>query len=158
MSQESSYYWAVWCTLAFGCSGFESRPGCRVAGYPDCSFPLCFLILSSGTSDKYHQLDHCCPFKFYYPILNPSNPGVNYGLCTTALTINNSSFCIYVFRMILSINNDYFLKQHQPVDLWNGEVLCFLSGTDWILKYYFEELLLQRVNIRDLISVSFDTI
>jgi hypothetical protein len=28
-----------------------------------------------------------------------------------ASTINNSSVCIYVFRMILSINSDYFLKQ-----------------------------------------------
>jgi hypothetical protein len=26
--------------------------------------------------------------------------------------------------------------QHQPVDFCNGEELCFLSGTDWILKYH----------------------
>jgi hypothetical protein len=30
---------------------------------------------------------------------------------TPALTISNSSFCIYVFRMILTVNSDYFLKQ-----------------------------------------------
>jgi hypothetical protein len=35
-----------------------------------------------------------------------------------------------VFRMILTINSDYFLKQLQPVDLCNVEVLCFLCGTD----------------------------
>jgi hypothetical protein len=28
-----------------------------------------------------------------------------------ALTISNSSFCIYVFRMILRINSNYFLIQ-----------------------------------------------
>jgi hypothetical protein len=27
------------------------------------------------------------------------------------LTISNSSFCIYVFRMILTVKSDYFLKQ-----------------------------------------------
>jgi hypothetical protein len=32
--------------------------------------------------------------------------------------------------MILSVNSDYFLKQHQLVDLCNGEALCFLCGTD----------------------------
>jgi hypothetical protein len=42
--------------------------------------------------------------------------------------------------MILAVNKGYFLKQYQPVDLCNGEVLCFLCGTDWILKYYLDEL------------------
>jgi hypothetical protein len=28
-----------------------------------------------------------------------------------ASTIDDSSFCIYVFRMFLSVNSDYFLKQ-----------------------------------------------
>jgi hypothetical protein len=28
-----------------------------------------------------------------------------------ALTINNSAFCTYGFRMILTVNKDYFLKQ-----------------------------------------------
>jgi hypothetical protein len=27
------------------------------------------------------------------------------------LTITKSAFCIYVFRMILTVNSDYFLKQ-----------------------------------------------
>jgi hypothetical protein len=47
--------------------------------------------------------------------------------------------------MILTVNSDYFLKQRQPVDLCNGEVLCFLCGTDRILIYYLDELRLQRV-------------
>jgi hypothetical protein len=47
--------------------------------------------------------------------------------------------------MILSVNSDYFLKQGQPVDLCNGEELCFLCGTDWIIKYYVDELRLQGV-------------
>jgi hypothetical protein len=41
--------------------------------------------------------------------------------------------------MILSVNSYYFRKQRKPVDLCNGEVWCFLCGTDWILKYYLDE-------------------
>jgi hypothetical protein len=48
--------------------------------------------------------------------------------------------------MMQTINSDYFLKQRQPVDLCNGEVRCFLCGTDGILNYYSDELRLQRVN------------
>jgi hypothetical protein len=48
--------------------------------------------------------------------------------------------------MILTVNSDYFFKQHQPVDLNNGEVLCFLCGTDCILKYYLDKIRLQRIN------------
>jgi hypothetical protein len=55
--------------------------------------------------------------------------------------------CTYVFRMILIINSYYFFVQHKPVDLGNGEELCFLCGTDWILKYYSNELRLQRDNL-----------
>jgi hypothetical protein len=40
--------------------------------------------------------------------------------------------------MILTVNGDYFLKQRQPVDLCNGEELCFfpllfvlLSKIEW---------------------------
>jgi hypothetical protein len=47
---------------------------------------------------------------------------------------------MYGFRVILSINRDYFLKQRQPPDVCSGQVLCFLCGTDWILKYYLEAL------------------
>jgi hypothetical protein len=41
--------------------------------------------------------------------------------------------------MILTVNSDYFLTQCQPVDLYNGEELCFLCGTDWIPKYYLHK-------------------
>jgi hypothetical protein len=47
--------------------------------------------------------------------------------------------------MILSVNRDYFLKHHQSLDLCNGEVLCFLCGTEWIIKYYLDQLWLQGV-------------
>jgi hypothetical protein len=30
----------------------------------------------------------------------------------STLTIIKAVFCIYLFRMILSLNSDYFLKQH----------------------------------------------
>jgi hypothetical protein len=45
-----------------------------------------------------------------------------------------------VFRIILGVNSDYFLKHRQPADLCNGEELCFLCGTDWIIKCYLDEL------------------
>jgi hypothetical protein len=61
-----------------------------------------------------------------------------------ALTISNTAFCICGFRTILRENSDHFLKQHFPANLCNGEVLCFLCGTDWILKYYLDELLFSR--------------
>jgi hypothetical protein len=32
--------------------------------------------------------------------------------------------------MILSENSDYFLEQQKPIDIFNGEVLCFLCGKD----------------------------
>jgi hypothetical protein len=50
--------------------------------------------------------------------------------------------------MILTVNGGYFLKQHQSVDLCNGEVLCFLCGTEWIIKYYLDEPRLQRVKLK----------
>jgi hypothetical protein len=43
--------------------------------------------------------------------------------------------CICVFRMILTINSDYFPKQHYPVGLCSGDVMCFLWGTNWIYIY-----------------------
>jgi hypothetical protein len=63
-----------------------------------------------------------------------------------ALTISHSVFCIHEFCMILSLNGDYILEQHQPVDLCNGEVWCSLWGTDNFLKYYKDELRLYRVS------------
>jgi hypothetical protein len=55
-------------------------------------------------------------------------------ICPTCLTINKSAF-LFMFRMILSVNSDYFLNQRWQTDLRNGEVLCFLCGTDRIIKY-----------------------
>jgi hypothetical protein len=54
---------------------------------------------------------------------------------------------MYVFRMILSVISDYFLKQRQPVDLCNGEVFCFPWGTDLIIKFYLDALSLKVVPI-----------
>jgi hypothetical protein len=54
------------------------------------------------------------------------------------------AFCIYGSCMILSISKDHFLEQNQQIYLCNGEVLCFLCGTDCILKCYLDELRLQR--------------
>jgi hypothetical protein len=41
-----------------------------------------------------------------------------------------------MFRMILSVNTDYFLKHTYPVDLCNGN-LYFLCGTDLIISMCF---------------------
>jgi hypothetical protein len=35
-------------------------------------------------------------------------------------------YIICVFRMILTINGDYFPKQHCPAGLCSGEVACLL--------------------------------
>jgi hypothetical protein len=47
--------------------------------------------------------------------------------------------------MILNVNSDYFLKQHQPVELCNGQVLCFSAVQTEFIKYYLDKLKLQRV-------------
>jgi hypothetical protein len=48
--------------------------------------------------------------------------------------------------MFLTVNSDYVLKQRYPVDLCNGEELCFLCGTDWIRIYRADEIRFQRVS------------
>jgi hypothetical protein len=32
--------------------------------------------------------------------------------------------------MILKINSDHFPKKHKPINLCNGEGLCFKAGTE----------------------------
>jgi hypothetical protein len=78
---------------------------------------------------------------------NPLKPAGNYThhLIYSSATLNFAHRA-YLFRLILTLNSDYFLKQ--PLTSWslcNGEVPCFLRGTDWILKYYLYELRPQRV-------------
>lgn len=51
----------------------------------------------------------------------------------SALTGINTVFCISQFCVILTINSDYFYQQHLPFHLFNSEVFCFSSGTDWFL-------------------------
>jgi hypothetical protein len=36
--------------------------------------------------------------------------------------------------MILIVNADYFVSQHQAADLCNGDASSFLGGTDRIFK------------------------
>jgi hypothetical protein len=49
--------------------------------------------------------------------------------------------------MIPNVNSDYFLKQRQPIDLCNGEVLCFLYDTELIIKYFHELLRLKMIKM-----------
>jgi hypothetical protein len=67
--------------------------------------------------------------------INPLKLSGNYmyHLIQQLVTLNFPAEFVYVFGMILKIN-DYFLKQHQPTDLCNGEVLCFLWDTNYIFK------------------------
>jgi hypothetical protein len=44
-----------------------------------------------------------------------------------ALIITNSEFFICDFLAFLSVSSDYFLKQHESVDLFNDEACCWLS-------------------------------
>lgn len=43
-------------------------------------------------------------------------------------------------------NSDYFLKQHQPISLYNWDVLCLLCDKDWLCREHFDELWLPEVN------------
>jgi hypothetical protein len=55
---------------------------------------------------------------------------------------------LYLWVSYDSHNSDYYFpKQHYTLDLCICEGLCSLWGTDWILKYYLDELPLQSVNI-----------
>jgi hypothetical protein len=49
-----------------------------------------------------------------------------YHLLQQSLTLQ---FILTGFKL-LTLNSGYFLEQHQPVDLHNGDCLCFLRGSD----------------------------
>jgi hypothetical protein len=44
-------------------------------------------------------------------------------------------WCIYGFCMILTVKGDCFPKQHHWVGCCDGDGVCFLWSTEWILKY-----------------------
>jgi hypothetical protein len=54
-------------------------------------------------------------------------------------TINNAAFCTHGFHMTVTVNRDC-TRNHSSVDICNGEVRCFLCGTDWILNFYLDSL------------------
>jgi hypothetical protein len=82
-----------------------------------------------------------------YTTILPGNTLWSLVVIICRICFNNLQPCIPSLwvLMVLTVNSDYFLKQHQPVDLCNGEVCCSLWGTDWNLKYYLDELRLQSV-------------
>ena len=43
--------------------------------------------------------------------------------------------CIYVFRVDLRTNSDYFPIQHWLTDFYNRDGVCLLRGTDWVFIY-----------------------
>jgi hypothetical protein len=47
---------------------------------------------------------------------------------------------IFVLCVILRIKRCYFSTQHQPVDLRNGDEVCFLCCRNWIFQHYLDEL------------------
>jgi hypothetical protein len=44
--------------------------------------------------------------------------------------------CVYISRMVLRVNSQYYLKAYLAVCLSNGDALCFLRGRNWILKLH----------------------
>jgi hypothetical protein len=65
-----------------------------------------------------------------------------------ASAISNSSFCVYGFRRILTVNSENFLKQHFQADLCNGGVF-FAVRTEFLN-------IIQGMDTRDL-TISIDT-
>jgi hypothetical protein len=63
-------------------------------------------------------------FPNYHKCDNHIKPSGNYIYHT--LTASNAVICIYELCMVVRVNSDYFLKQHLPTDLCNGEVWCSL--------------------------------
>jgi hypothetical protein len=56
-------------------------------------------------------------------------------ICTMCSNVQQHSAhanCVYVFRMVLTVNND-------PAGLCSGDVMCSLWGTNWICIYYLDE-------------------
>jgi hypothetical protein len=59
-------------------------------------------------------------------------------MCTTCLTLSNSTFCPHSVFMCccvdLRTNSDYFPIQHQVTGLYNRDGMCLLRGTDWVIN------------------------
>jgi hypothetical protein len=68
-------------------------------------------------------------FKLFLTLQSPGIINVS-----SVLTISNSAFCICGFRMILKINNGCLLNSINQMIICNGEMLCFISSTDRVLK------------------------
>jgi hypothetical protein len=97
------------------------------------------VLQSAGSRHRAIQLGMCS--RLGYGLLATLTLGleawlVNSLLCPTFSLICNVAVCICGFCMVATLNSHYLLKHHQPADLCNGEVWCFLWGTDWILKCY----------------------
>jgi hypothetical protein len=65
-------------------------------------------------------------------------------ICTTCFNMLKlyipPTQCICVFHMVLTINSDCFPKHHELVGIWNGDVTCFLCGTNCSFIYYLEKI------------------
>jgi hypothetical protein len=48
-----------------------------------------------------------------------------------------------MFRMILTINCDYYFKRHYGDGLYIGEAVCFLCGRNGTLKCYLQKCTFQ---------------
>lgn len=100
------------------------------------SLPCSHIDMASCTK---YVCEKCATFmkRFYLgkwiiktrKLLSPLKPNDNYSTIFV-LTISSPPFCIYAYLMILIMNSNYYLKQHQSFNPCNGEVLCSLRGTD----------------------------
>jgi len=98
--------------------------------------PLCFqdsysvnitLNYSISTLSLYISL-YTVTLRIYLTSLSPVL-AVNYCFSMKIFCISPTR-SVYVFHIILTINTSYIPKQHQPVNLSNGEVLCSLLVRD----------------------------
>jgi hypothetical protein len=59
-------------------------------------------------------------------VINSSKPGGNYITRFDSYFCSLRKKCFFQFHMILRVNSENFLEQHQPVDVCNGDMLGFL--------------------------------
>lgn len=71
-------------------------------------------------------------YSFLLFLFSPLKPSGRY--MSHCFENQRASFCICGFCIILNINSDYFLKQHEPVGLCFDEDLYFLRGMDCFLN------------------------
>jgi hypothetical protein len=53
-----------------------------------------------------------------------------------------------MFLLLLRINSDYLPKQHKPVGLCNGSVVCFVDVSDIYFNPMYRKVKLERLEAK----------